>query len=338
MAHSFAEERERIFNVLASNLNAFFPEAQNTVVCPLCRSAHGRDSLLGDGLELTREHCIPASAGGKLVTLTCRACNNSHGISSDSHLKNLLLAEDAVEGIGGTVDGTISIEGHPFRCEVGFGREGEKSLHFTPIVKASNSKERDTAFAIVEASSNTGDDFSANLELRFRYCPFRSNLVLVKAAYLLMFKQFGYSYMFFEGPEFVRRLILEPDANIVAAACGLKPPAVQVRRVNRALIVTSPEHLRCFVLPIQVRTTHRTQIKFVILPGFDDDPKGIYDRWQEIGKQGNVGQGKFIALDAGPESLTDPHRFGALALWDHAFGRRPRRIRFTRENKEEGPG
>ncbi len=195
MAHSFAEERERIFNVLASNLNAFFPEAQNTVVCPLCRSAHGRDSLLGDGLELTREHCIPASAGGKLVTLTCRACNNSHGISSDSHLKNLLLAEDAVEGIGGTVDGTISIEGHPFRCEVGFGREGEKSLHFTPIVKASNSKERDTAFAIVEASSNTGDDFSANLELRFRYCPFRSNLVLVKAAYLLMFKQFGYSYM-----------------------------------------------------------------------------------------------------------------------------------------------
>ena len=92
MLRSFAEERERIFDMLASNLNALIPEVKETVVCPLCHSAHGRDSLLGADPDLTREHCIPVSAGGSLVTLTCRACNNSYGASSDSHLKNMLPA------------------------------------------------------------------------------------------------------------------------------------------------------------------------------------------------------------------------------------------------------
>jgi len=310
------------------------PEVKDTVVCPLCHSSHGRESLLGVDPELTLEHCIPKSAGGKIVTLTCRACNNSHGALFDSHLKNMLLAQDAVEGIGGTVDGTMSIEGHSYRCEVGFGRQGEKSFQFMPIMRASNPTERDAAFAIVEARRKSGASFAGKVTLRFRYNPFRSNLVLVKAAYLLMFRQFGYSYMFLQGPEFARGLILEPDAGTVAAACGLKPPAAQVPLVNRALIVTSPDHLQCFLVPVQVRTSHRTQVKFVILPGFDDDPTGIYDRWQKSGEQGNVGQVEFTALDAGPKSLTDPHEFGALALWDRAFRQRPRQIRFTRANEK----
>lgn len=202
MARSDAEKREKIFGVLALNLNALIPEVKDTVVCPLCHSSHGRESLLGEDPELTLEHCIPKSAGGKIVTLTCRACNNSHGALFDSHLKNMLLAQDAVEGIGGTVDGTMSIEGHSYRCEVGLGRQGEKSFQFMPIMRASNPTERDAAFAIVEARRKSGASFAGKVTLRFRYNPFRSNLVLMKAAYLLMFRQFGYSYMFLQGPEF----------------------------------------------------------------------------------------------------------------------------------------
>ena len=179
MARSDAEKREKIFGVLALNLNALIPEVKDTVVCPLCHSSHGRESLLGVDPELTLEHCIPKSAGGKIVTLTCRACNNSHGALFDSHLKNMLLAQDAVEGIGGTVDGTMSIEGHSYRCEVGFGRQGEKSFQFMPIMRASNPTERDAAFAIVEARRKSGASFAGKVTLRFRYNPFRSNLVLL---------------------------------------------------------------------------------------------------------------------------------------------------------------
>ncbi len=65
MARSDAEKREKIFGVLALNLNAMIPEVKDTVVCPLCHSSHGRESLLGVDPELTLEHCIPKSAGEK---------------------------------------------------------------------------------------------------------------------------------------------------------------------------------------------------------------------------------------------------------------------------------
>jgi hypothetical protein len=235
------------------------------------------------------------------------------------------------------VDGTISIEGHPYRCAVGFGKDGETSLRFQPIMKASNPRERDAAFAVVEAASKTGAGFEGKIDLRFGYAPLRWRIALVKAAYLLMFRQYGYSYAFLDGPEYVRRLLLQPDYDVLAAACALKPQPCEVPLVNRALIVKSPEELRCFLMPVQVSTDHRTQVKFVILPGFNDNPRGIYDRWKRAGQNGRVSDVRFTGLDAGLRSLTDPHEFGALALWDRSFGRTPRRVRITRSDADVTP-
>jgi hypothetical protein len=335
MGRRSADDRESLFRVLASNLTCFFPELKDTVVCPLCHSTHGTGSLAGVEPRLTLEHCIPRSLGGNALTLTCRACNNCHGASFDSHLKNMLVAEDAIEGIGGSVDGIMSIEGHPYRCTVGFSPDGQKSIHFQPIMKASNPSERDAAFAIIEACSRSGDDFKGQFTLRFGYAQLRWRIALVKSAYLLMFRQFGYSYMFVDGPEFVRRLLLDPDYDILAAACALTPQAAEIPLVNRALIVKAPDDLRCFLVPVRVRTDYRTRIKFVILPGFDDNPSGIYDRWHQRGEHGRISDVKFTCVDAGPDSLFDPIRFGALALWDRTFGLPPRRIQFKSVAKTE---
>jgi HNH endonuclease len=336
MEGSSAEERERLFGLLASNLTALFPGEKDTVVCPLCRYQYSRDSLFGDGPGLTLEHCVPRSLGGKILTLTCKACNNSHGYSNDSHLKNMLLAEDAVEGIGGTVDGTVSVQGHSHRCSVRFGPPEKRHIYVQAVKKASNPREIDAAAAIFESAEKSGSGFEGQLNLRFGYAQQPWRVALVKSAYLLMFRQFGYSYMFLDGPEYIRRLLLEPDYEFLSAACALKLHVGAIPHVNRALIVTSPVELRSFLVPVQLRTEHRAKLKFVVLPGFDDEPNGIYDRWKQAGQNGRISNANFTALDAGISSLTDPHSLGALALWDRTFGRGPRRVYLKKSNEDTG--
>ena len=129
-----------------------------------------------------------------------------------------------------------------------------------------------------------------------------------------MFRQFGYSYVFADGPEFIRRLLLQPDHDIMAAACALRLQLGEPPIVNQALIVESPDELRCFLMPVEVRTDHRTQVKFVVLPGFDDEPTAIYDRLNEAGKHGPISGVKLTTFDAGLQSLTHPHQCGAFAV------------------------
>jgi hypothetical protein len=248
----------------------------------------------------------------------------------------MLMAEDAIEGVGGRIDGTMSIQGRSYRCSIGFGSQQQRLMDIQPIMKASDPRERDAAFGIIEASRKSGSDFEGQLSLRFGYALQPWRVACVKSAYLLMFRQFGYSYMFLDGPEFVRRLLLEPDYDVLVAACALEPQVGESPHVNRGLIVTSPVELRSFLMPVQVRTEHRKRVKFVVLPGFDDDPIGIYDRWKRAGQNGRISDVNFTALDAALNSLADPHRFGALALWDRTFGRWPRRVYLKRSKDESG--
>ena len=164
----------------------------------------------------------------------------------------MLTAEDAVEAIGGGVDGTISIQGHSHRCSVRFGPPGQRHIYIQAVTKASNPRETDAAFAIIDAAGKSGTGFEGQLSLRFGYAQQPSRVALVKSAYLLMFRQFGYSYMLLDGPEFVRRQLLEPDYEVLAAACALKSHAGTTPHVNRALIVTSPVELRSFLVPVRV--------------------------------------------------------------------------------------
>jgi hypothetical protein len=60
-------------------------------------------------------------------------------------------------------------------------------------MKASNPRERDAAFAIIEAASKSGSGFDGQLSLRFGYAQQPWRVAFVKSTYLMMFRQFGYS-------------------------------------------------------------------------------------------------------------------------------------------------
>ncbi len=46
--------------------------------------------------ELTEEHIIPESLGGKLVTLSCKSCNSTYGSKLDSHLVQMVRSQDSL--------------------------------------------------------------------------------------------------------------------------------------------------------------------------------------------------------------------------------------------------
>ncbi len=202
MGRSAPEKRERLFKVFAANLTSHDPSVKDVFVCPLCLDVHSPMSLLGKDPKLSLEHCVPKSLGGTSLTLTCKNCNNSFGKAIDSHLKNKIAAEDAFQGLGGTVDGKFSIEGNAIRCNIGFGRGDGKNISLQTIVKASDSRAIDAAFGIVEQRIKCNETFRGTISFSPGYAENLWKVALVKAAFLLMFRQFGYSYMFLDGPEY----------------------------------------------------------------------------------------------------------------------------------------
>ena len=62
---------------------------------------------------LTLEHITPESLGGKVVTLSCKSCNSTHGSRLDSHLVQMVRSQDSLAGLGNQLlKGRIGIGGH----------------------------------------------------------------------------------------------------------------------------------------------------------------------------------------------------------------------------------
>ncbi len=68
-----ARERAHcIFAELSDDLARKTANLFNRVLCPLCLQAYSEDVIDLEEPELTEEHIIPESLGGKLVTLSCK--------------------------------------------------------------------------------------------------------------------------------------------------------------------------------------------------------------------------------------------------------------------------
>ena len=62
-----------------------------TVICPICQKAKTRE-------EFSKEHIVPASIGGKELTITCKDCNSRCGHEFDYSIKNFLDHQQVLTG------------------------------------------------------------------------------------------------------------------------------------------------------------------------------------------------------------------------------------------------
>lgn len=263
----------RLFEAYASNLSAFVPSLQNIFACPLCLGGFTRDALESEGL--TEEHIISRELGGRLITITCKECNSRGGAELDAHLVNEFRALDKLSGLSDkSFRGRIKVG--DVKQDVEIYVSGDKSRRLRIV---GDKKRTDPAsLREIERSLESRPE-SVKFQLNFGYDRNRANVARLRAAYLLMFRYFGYEYILHKNVERVRRQILTPGRDIIASrasyAFGLAP-----EELNSVALLRSPPQLRCFVVSFRV-TTAVDRSFGVVLPGLGDEGDDIYERWGE---------------------------------------------------------
>ncbi|MFC1588193.1 HNH endonuclease [Planctomycetota bacterium] len=214
MAH---DAKQTMFDHYRKNLTAtgISTASADSLICPLCWQETPYD-------DLTIEHVVPGSVGGKQTTLTCRRCNNDHGSDLDAHLAQYQRITDAFQGRD-QLKTKLNINGHELVANLEWG-DGHK--HFHIVGKATNPA----------ASDGLQQDFAAsnvstmNCTLFFDYIKNNFQTDVLRAAYLIIFKCFDYRYVHHEVVQAIRRRIADPSlehprlASLILEARNFKPP------------------------------------------------------------------------------------------------------------------
>lgn len=201
---STKQRLQKIFPVLARDL----AEVENAkggdrIRCPLCLSYFGREAIEDE--RLTEEHIIPESVGGRLTTITCQRCNNSHGTRLDPHLT---AAAKAIEVLSGSreITSRVHIGNSSFTAEVILNPDPSVINEVVVIEKASDPRQVKEAMAALRTGAH---------EMRFvfplGYNDTRLWLALLKVVYLYSFRRSGYSYVLSPQVQELRRQIQGDD-------------------------------------------------------------------------------------------------------------------------------
>ena len=193
--------------------------SSNSVLCPLCLQAYSEDAIDLEEPELTEEHIISESLGGKLVTLSCKSCNSTHGSKLDAHLVQMVRSQNSLAGLGTVpLKGRIGIAGNqlPAQFEVRGRtfRVGGGSPAVIEEVKDMFQKNR------IE---------SMDLNFSLGYIPSRAYLALLRIAYLAIFRKLGYRYILSPAATVMRRIISRSEnppaglGNLIAELRNISP-------------------------------------------------------------------------------------------------------------------
>ena len=90
---------------MTADLSTVLAGKTDKILCPLCLREFAERDIEEN---LTEEHVVPSSAGGKITTLTCRICNSESGSEIDSHFARVFRME-AARLTGCEVDARIKI-------------------------------------------------------------------------------------------------------------------------------------------------------------------------------------------------------------------------------------
>ena len=259
------------------------PEVRGWYVCPLCLRAFPAEALISEPPLLTVDEAPPkASTRGPITkVLTCKACNNEAGRQLEGELKKRRIVDDFAAGQlhqPTPVDFEVG-DGTRVRAEVIFDNG---VLKVTGVPEATNPEDFSLHWSwwdrqVDEEIPNA--QFSVHL---LAYDSVRSHLALFKAAYLVSFATFGYSYIWRPELGSVRDAIRDPDGGHMRRFPVLLVPD-QDPTIHRIFTATRP--LRSLVVGIGR--------DFVFLPWLDSP----LDYWERTDEHVAAGIGT-VTIDA----------------------------------------
>ena len=185
--------REQYFQAGSAACTRVFSLAPDSYVCPLCGLVCGRQHLLNR--TLTLEHVPPAAMGGRALCLTCAACNNAAGHSSDVALSEFRK----LQALTGALTRNESLAKTPVTL-VADGVSLNASLLASSagvriIVKESRN-DPDLTRKYFESRPAGGGSFDFKLTGKFNFSPRKILAAQLRAAYLAAFCMFELGPLF----------------------------------------------------------------------------------------------------------------------------------------------
>jgi hypothetical protein len=168
---------------------------EDALICPLCWQETPYE-------ELSLEHIVPSSVGGRCKVLTCRTCNNEQGSGLDAHLSQYQKIADAFLGHG-SIPTTMTVNDRRMIANLEWGRD---TKNFKVVGKASNP----IAVDAIREDFKSGKVAEVHLSFAYGYSKNKFQTAVLRAGYLIIYKCFGYEYAKHEIAQVIRRRIVDP--------------------------------------------------------------------------------------------------------------------------------
>lgn len=221
-------------------------------ICPICGDQYDK-AAVEEG-RLTLEHVPPRSQGGKGLVLTCELCNNRAGHTVDAHLHRraeMEALERAIRGEGTASNRPVAVEYEGTQVNATAHVHGPEGIIYLDVHEERNNPARtEHQRAAAAASAAAGLSGTVRISAKIGWDERQAQISELRAAFLLAFARFGYSYALHARLEAVRRQIREPEAEIIrvfsfpaaeegplAMRIAVEPFWAVLVRIGRAVVV-----------------------------------------------------------------------------------------------------
>lgn len=265
---------ERLFEFYAADLRRFAPELSDHFGCPLCLRAFKKVDNLGE--IVAEEHVVSRQLGGRIVTLTCRKCNSDDGSKLDAHLIQRVRLEANKRPLKGRLRiGTVT-----FGFEMDVRPAPKADIKITAIRKQSDPRQIEEVKRLLREGRET-IKLSGNLG----YNDNRSVVALVRSAYLLMFRTFGYRYVLDASAKIIREQIQNPRErmSVLDGIMWRIPDAIPPG--NIVAIMHTPKSIRSFFVFLRLDDDTR-HVAGVTLPPPGTNGAELYPQLQSTEARG----------------------------------------------------
>lgn len=291
----------RMYEAGAAALARACPELERGYMCPLCLDIGPEDGVRTrpeDG-DWSTDHPPPKGVGGNLVVLTCKACNDRDGSSLDHEMSRTQRQRAWASGNQPDyLPARLTVEGRVPVINV-------ETSHAGGCLRISGLP-RNNSPATTEQHWYDLDGLSEGKRLKFvlrdGFNPRRAAIGWLRAAYLISFAAFGYTYILRPQLEVVRRQIADPDnVHIERFSCE-----GSVESDDALMLVDEPPALKCVL--VRMGTT------VVFLPGHGDHD--VYDELRRSEtwppNDGSEVRGELVPWPEDPRFLLDQQSAGAV--------------------------
>ena len=242
--------RRTLFDRYSQNLEALRPEHAGVYACPICLNTFPPEALDGNDPALSEEHCPQRGLGESHYVLTCKGCNSQAGSQIDHHVHKHVRFRRFWDG---NERSNVQFQFDDAAIAAAIGRDSG-TLSLWPDRRRCDPRAIDDLFNSLRL--RTLKDFTLRFGRDVVPNKRRFHIALMKNAYLLLFRHFGYAYILTPLFDDIRRQICEPTVKHVALE------RMVIRLTSKAhpgiLRITEPEFLDCFLVTMYLARTQET--------------------------------------------------------------------------------